>query len=218
MRVGDSWRGANAAPRVMRPRLLGLEDLGESGADHLVDVREPLAYAAGHMQGAVCLPVGMIPAFAGWFISEGDTIALIASEEDELAQAMAHLVRIGLDNIVGGYVGVIPAAAQGKAMQSIAMIDTEEVARRLAEDSEDWTLLDVRALDERQQGSIDGSEHVYVGELNTRWKELDRDRHYTLMCASGMRASVAAGWLASQGFKHLDVYLGSMGAWANAQG
>ena len=210
--------GANAAPRVMRPRLLGLEDLGESGADHLVDVREPLAYAAGHMQGAVCLPVGMIPAFAGWFISEGDTIALIASEEDELAQAMAHLVRIGLDNIVGGYVGVIPAAAQGKAMQSIAMIDTEEVARRLAEDSEDWTLLDVRALDERQQGSIDESEHVYVGELNTRWKELDRDRHYTLMCASGMRASVAAGWLASQGFKHLDVYLGSMGAWANAQG
>ncbi|MCP9221444.1 MBL fold metallo-hydrolase [Erythrobacter sp. LQ02-29] len=210
--------GANAAPRVMRPRLLGLEDLGESGADHLVDVREPLAYAAGHMQGAVCLPVGMIPAFAGWFISEGDTIALIASEEDELAQAMAHLVRIGLDNIVGGYVGVIPAAAQGKAMQSIAMIDTEEVARRLAEDSEDWTLLDVRALDERQQGSIDESEHVYVGELNTRWKELDRDRHYTLMCASGMRASVAAGWLASQGFKHLDVYLGSMGAWTNAQG
>src|SRR3546814_20292256 len=95
----------------MRPKHLGLEDLGESGADHLVDVREPLAYAAGHMQGALCLPVGMIPAFAGWFISEGDTIALIASEEDELAQAMAHLVRIGLDNIVGGYVGVVPAAA-----------------------------------------------------------------------------------------------------------
>src|SRR3546814_12654738 len=82
----------------------------------------------------------MIPAFAGWFISEGDTIALIASEENELAQAMAHLVRIGLDNIVGGYVGVVPAAAQGNPMQSIAMIDTEEVARRLAEDSEDWTL------------------------------------------------------------------------------
>src|SRR3546814_9767187 len=89
---------------------------------------------------------------------------------------MGHVVRIGLDNIVGGYVGVVPAAAQGNPMQSIAMVDTEEVARRLAEDSEDWTLLDVRALDERQRGSIDGSEHVYVGELNTRWKELDRDR------------------------------------------
>ena len=33
------------------------------------------------------------------------------------------------------------------------------------------------------------------------------------MCASGMRATVAAGWLASRGFENLDIYLGSMGAW-----
>ncbi|WP_346031848.1 rhodanese-like domain-containing protein, partial [Erythrobacter westpacificensis] len=132
--------------------------------------------------------------------------------------AMTHLVRIGLDNVVGGYVGVVPAAAQGKAMRSIPMIGTEEVARRLDQDSCEWTLLDVRDADERQDASIDGSEHIYVGELNKRWKELDRDRHYTLMCASGMRASVAAGWLASQGFKRLDIYLGSMGAWKNAHG
>ena len=199
--------GADAAPRIMRPRRLGLDDL-----------REPLAYAAGHMPGAMCLPVGMIPAFAGWFLGEGDRIALVASEEDQLAHAMAHLVRIGLDNVVGGYVGVVPAAAQGKAMRSIPMIGTEEVARRLDQDSCEWTLLDVRDADERQDASIDGSEHIYVGELNKRWKELDRDRHYTLMCASGMRASVAAGWLASQGFKRLDIYLGSMGAWKNAHG
>ncbi|WP_228242786.1 rhodanese-like domain-containing protein [Porphyrobacter sp. GA68] len=36
------------------------------------------------------------------------------------------------------------------------------------------------------------------------------------MCASGMRATVAAGWLASRGFGKLDVYLGSMGAWKAA--
>ena len=189
------------------------EDLGESGADPLVDVREPLAYAAGHLPGAMCLPVGMIPAFAGWFLGKGDRIALVASDEDQLAQAMTHLVRIGLDNVVGGYVGVVPAAAQGKAMRSIPMIGTEEVARRLGQDSGEWILLDVRDADERREASIDGSEHIYVGELNTQWEELDRGRHYTLMCASGMRASVAAGWLASRGFDKIDIYLGSMGAW-----
>ena len=110
----------------------------------LVDVREPLAYAAGHLPGAMCLPVGMIPAFAGWFLGKGDRIALVASDEDQLAQAMTHLVRIGLDNVVGGYVGVVPAAAQGKAMRSIPMIGTEEVARRLGQDSGEWILLDVR--------------------------------------------------------------------------
>jgi hydroxyacylglutathione hydrolase len=210
--------GADAAPRVMRPRHMGLQEITKSGADHLIDVREPLGYAGGHLPGAMCLPVGMIPAFAGWFIGEGETIALVASEENQLAKAMTHLVRIGFDNIVGGYVGVVPAAAQGAAMRSVPMIGTDEVARRLDQDTNGWTLLDVRDLEERQQASIDGSEHIYVGELNTRWKELKQDHHYTLMCASGMRASVAAGWLASKGFEHLDIYLGSMGAWKNASG
>lgn len=209
--------GADAAPRIMRPRRMGLEEITKSGAYHLIDVREPLGYAGGHLPDAMCLPVGMIPAFAGWFIGENETIALVASEEDQLAKAMAHLVRIGYDNIVGGYVGVVPAAAQGTAMRSVPMIGTDEVARRLDRDTNGWTLLDVRDLEERQQSSIDGSDHIYVGELNTRWKELKQDHHYTLMCASGMRASVAAGWLASKGFTHLDIYLGSMGPWRNAQ-
>ncbi|WP_299065800.1 hypothetical protein [uncultured Psychrobacter sp.] len=57
----------------------------------------------------------MISAFAGWFIAEGESIALIASDEEQLATTMTHLVRIALDNIVGGYVGVICTAKQGKS-------------------------------------------------------------------------------------------------------
>src|SRR3546814_4196275 len=96
------------------------------------------------------LPVGMISAFAGWFIREGESLALVASDEDQLEAAMTHLVRIALDGIAGGYVGVVPAAAQGKAMQTIPMIGTEEVERRLASAGEDWTLRDVRDADERR--------------------------------------------------------------------
>ena len=57
-----------------------------------------------------------------------------------------------------------------------------------------------------------------MGELNERYRKLDPAQHYTLMCASGMRATVAAGWLARRGFAKLDVYLGSMGAWKAANG
>ena len=93
------------------------------------------------------------------------------------------------------------------------MIGTKEVAACLKKGSHEWILLDVRDADERAEAAIEGSEHIYVGELSTRWKELDKSRHYTLMCESGMRATVAAGWLASRGFKKIDIYLGSMGAW-----
>ena len=68
----------------------------------------------------------------------------------------------------------------------------------------------------RRSSAIEGSEHIYVGELNSRFAELDRERAYSVMCASGMRASVAAGWLQSKGFGKLDIYLGSMGAWQHA--
>lgn len=209
--------GAEEAPRVARPRPLSLAQLKTCGADHLVDIREPMAYASGHLPGAMSLPVDMIPAFAGWFIREGESVALIASGEGQLASAMEHLVRIALDNVVGGYVGVVPAAAKGEHMQATPMIETEEVARRL-NGAEDWVLLDVRDADERAAAAIEGSQHIYVGQLNEAWRELDPDRHYTLMCASGMRATVAAGWLASRGFGKLDIYLGSMGAWKAAHG
>lgn len=205
--------GGAPAPRVARPRRLSLPELEGLEYDHLVDVREPLAFAAGHLPGSMNLPVGMISAFAGWFIREGETVALVASAEDQLEAATTHLMRIALDRIVGGYTGVVPAAAQGKDMNTIPTIGTSEVENRLRSREQNWTLLDVRDADERSQNSIAGSKHIYVGELNERYRDLDPARHYTLMCASGMRATVAAGWLASRGFDRLDVYLGSMGAW-----
>lgn len=208
-------QGTAAAPRIMRPRRLSLSELRDVKTDHLVDVREPMAYASGHFPGSMCLPVGMISAFAGWFIREGETVVLVGADEDQLSEAMSHLTRIGVDNILGGYNGVVPAAANGIGMDSIAMIDTVAVKSRLEKEEANWTLLDVRDAEERANMAIQTSEHIYVGELNERWTELDKQRHFTLMCASGMRASVAAGWLASQGFKQLDIYLGSMGAWMN---
>jgi hydroxyacylglutathione hydrolase len=124
---------------------------------------------------------------------------------------------IALDKVVGGYVGVLPAAANGETMESIAMAGTTEVQLRLSGSESNWTLLDVRDANERAEAAIQNSRHIYVGELNERWKELDKAQSYTLMCAGGARATIAAGWLASKGFDKLDIYLGSMGAWQSAQ-
>ncbi|GAA5058890.1 rhodanese-like domain-containing protein [Erythrobacter westpacificensis] len=210
--------GGSAAPRVMQPKALTLDQLESAAADHVIDIREPGAWCAGHIPGSYCIPVGMIPAFAGWFIAEGESNALVAADQSALTTAAQHLVRIGLDNIAGGYTGVIPAAAQGRDLGQVPMIKTGEVRRRLEQKQAGWTLIDVRAADEREEAKIDGSRHIYAGHLNEQWQDLDPLESYTLMCASGMRATVAASWLASKGFGNVDVYLGSMGAWKAAQG
>lgn len=208
--------GGEPAPSIMRPRNLSLAELKDCRADHIIDIREPMAYASGHLSGSMSLPVGMIPAFAGWFISEGERIALVAADESQLATAMEHLVRIALDNVAGGYVGVVSAAKQGEHMQQTPMIGSDEVKNRLDTEKQNWKLLDVRDAEERSSDAIDKSQHIYVGELNERWQALDKHCHYTLMCASGARATVAAGWLVSKGFSDIDIYLGGMEAWNNA--
>lgn len=217
-----NMQGGDAPPAIMRPRNLTLSQFKDIDADHIIDIRETMAYASGHFLGSLSLPVSMIPAFVGWFVGEGERIVLVAADETQLATAMAHLVRVALDDVVGGYVGVVAAAKQGERLQQIPMIDTHEVNKRLNDndtgiDQKNWVLLDVRDADERAAHAIEGSEHIYVGHLNERWQALDKHRHYTLMCASGARATVAAGWLASQGFDNLDIYLGGMEAWRHAK-
>ncbi|MEE2565896.1 MBL fold metallo-hydrolase [Hyphobacterium marinum] len=209
--------GWPAAPRVLAPRPLTLDRLDAVDCDVRVDVRDPESFAAGHLPGCVCLPKDMIPAFAGWFIKEGQRVALIANTETDLRVAMAHLVRMGLDDVVGGYSSVINAIAAGHDFRSLPTIGTEQVRERLEDNRDTWTLLDVRAADEVKENRIEGAAHIYAGELNEAWTDLDPGRAYTVMCASGKRATIAASWLASKGFGSVDIYLGSMGAWTAAQ-
>lgn len=208
--------GGEAAPRIQHPPMLSLDQLGELEVDHLIDLREPMAWCSGHLPGGLCIPVSMLSAFAGWFIGENDSLALIAGDESQLKQARIHLMRIGLDKVKGGYTGMVEAAAKGRNLSRTAMIDADEVERRLRQEESDWTLLDVRAKDEVEAGHIEGSKAIYIGHLNEEWQNLDRNQSFTLMCASGMRATVAAGWLHARGFANVDVFLGSMGAWKSA--
>lgn len=205
--------GGDPGARVARPRNLSFAEYLDAGARHNIDVREPGAFAAGHLEGCYCIPVEMLSSFAGWFIREGESVALVAASTAQLELAQTHLARIGLDHIIGGYVGVVPAAAKGAEVESIEMVCTETVKQRVISKPAAWTLLDVRDANEVAVSRIEGSQHIYVGELNERWSELDTARHYTVMCASGMRATIAASWLTTKGFANIDVYLGSMGAW-----
>ncbi len=57
---------------------------------------------------------------------------------------------------------------------------------------------------------------IYVGLLPEKLAELDAERHYTVMCESGARATIAASVLARANFANVDVFLGSIGAWEAA--
>ena len=62
--------GAGPVPRVLVPKVLSFSEFKGQRFDVLIDVRDTMSFASGHMKGAISLPVGMLPAFGGWFLNK----------------------------------------------------------------------------------------------------------------------------------------------------
>jgi hydroxyacylglutathione hydrolase len=201
----------------LRPPPLTVDDFARLGDDAtLVDVRNTSAFLGAHIPGSLSLPVDTIPAFAGWLLEPEQSVVLIADDERQASLTAQHLARIGYDNVVG-YLGTsLPAwVADGQSFASVETLDVQQV-------EDDWknrherSLLDVRGIDELGEGMIPGAQHIYVGELPQRLDELDPEQKYTVLCATGVRSTIAASVLIRAGFKDVAVFMGSMGSWQQA--
>lgn len=72
-------------------------------------------------------------------------------------------------------------------------------------------VVDVRGPEEYAAGARPGSLNIPLGALADRAKELDASKPVIVCCASGTRSAVAAGILASKGFKEVV----NAGPWRN---
>lgn len=64
----------------------------------------------------------------------------------------------------------------------------------------DYTLLDIRVPEEWNLGEIEGAVQIPLEQLRHRLDELDRDRHYLVFCAIGVRGYIATRILMQHGF------------------
>jgi len=208
--------GAQAPPRVFAPDPLDPDDL--EGTDSVIlDVRGVTNYLGAHIPNSFALPEEMLSAFAGWIWAPDQHLILVVTEPEQASESARQLSRIGFDN-VDGYLSVSLTewAVAGQSFVASDVVDTVTVASRVSAASDGWLLLDVRSAAEAASGMIDGALNIYVGELTQRLSELSRARKITVMCASGARATIAASILENGGFKEVDVFLGSLGAWTAA--
>lgn len=182
----------------------------------VVDVRNTSGFLGAHIPDSLSIPADMIPAFAGWLLEPEQSVILVADDARQASLTAQHMARIGYDNVVG-YLGTSISAwvAAGHGFRSIPTLSVDQVEYDW-ENKNTRVLLDVRGLDELDSGMIPGAKHVYVGELPQRLETLDRQEKYTLVCASGVRSTIAAAVLLKAGFRDLAVFLGSMDAWQEA--
>lgn len=186
------------------PPVLGAPELRELLAEGTIvlDGRLPEEFDAGHLAGAVNLPVSSpgVGTRAGWAFGPDERIVVVAADVAGAEQMVSALQAVGFGRLAGYSLadrdawerGGVPVAESGSW-------DLDRLADGLR--AEAVELVDVRELGEWQTGHIRGSHHVPLHRL----RDVDtvpipeRGRTTAVACAAGARAAFAASLLRRAG-------------------
>jgi hydroxyacylglutathione hydrolase len=182
----------------------------------VVDIRSPTGFAAGHIPGSISIWRLGIPAFIGWFLNYDDKIVLVDDFNTGLDSVVQHFIRLGYDNITGYLAGgFIEWAKFPGEIAYIGTCSVQEAVHTIHRDS--LFVLDVRDIRNRnEQGSIEGSYHVYVGELLQHLAKIPKNRPVLVHCDAGYKSSIAASILVRHGITRVTNMLGGFTAWKRA--
>ncbi len=170
----------------------------------VLDVRPAATYAAGHVAGAINVPVSgsSFGTRAAFLLSPEERIVLHGSPE-EVEHAARQLRAVGFLEL-GGYL------EQPETPERMTAVTIGELDALLAEGHVE--VIDVREKDERDAGYIAGSRHIPYRLLRAFADDLPADRPLVTICESGPRAAIAASVLQAAGLDAHPV-LGGIETW-----
>jgi len=88
-------------------------------------------------------------------------------------------------------------------------------AKQMIETNPSLVILDVRTLEEYNEGHIENAVLIPVSELESRLDELDGEKDMLVYCRSGGRSATASQILVDNGFANVYNMLGGITAWRN---
>src|SRR6266498_998919 len=179
-----------------------------AGGAELVDARPIAAFAAGHVPGALSIPLR--PSFAtwlGWLVPDDRPLLVVLEPDQDRGDLVRQARKVGYERLAGELDGGM-AAWQAAGLPQ-ARIEIAEVAERPS-----GTVLDVRQQGEFASGHLPGARHVELGAL-TGADELPGGP-LAVMCGHGERAMTGASLLQRAGHRDLTVLVGGPGDWSRA--
>lgn len=190
-------------------------DAQRSGAV-VIDARDDMAFAAGHLRGSVNIGLGgRFAEYAGEVMRPGTPIVVVTDPGHE-SEAKVRLARIGFDNLLGALSDPIGTFSDHpEYVERLSRLSTSALAERIAE-LPDLTLIDVRNLGETALGTIPGARIISLPSLLDNLDGLDQMSPTVVYCAGGYRSSIAASLLRSHGFLDVSDLIGGYTAWTTS--
>jgi glyoxylase-like metal-dependent hydrolase (beta-lactamase superfamily II)/rhodanese-related sulfurtransferase len=180
--------------------------LGSSA--QVVDARPRADFASGHIPGSLGIELqNDFGVWVGWLVPFDSPIVLVLDPDQDADEAIVQLARIGFDHVAGIVKDL------GEWQDTLAGYPTVAVPDLFTGEPppESRLLLDVRSPAEWEGGHVPGSIHRYVPDLiEGPGEDLDPTLPVTLICATGYRATIAAGLLERHGYRPVVVAKGGV--------
>jgi glyoxylase-like metal-dependent hydrolase (beta-lactamase superfamily II)/rhodanese-related sulfurtransferase len=196
-----------AAPALPALPAAAVRELISRGAQ-IVDVRPVPGFAAGHIPGAVSIPLrDQFATWLGWLLPDDASLVFVTAPGQDLAELTWQALKIGYERLVG-HLTMHAWIADGGDQATIELLTADRIG--------DLPVLDVRQQSEREGVHIPGAVGIELGELAARADEAPEGA--VVHCGHGERAMTAASLLQRAGHKDLAVLEGGPTDWAKATG
>ena len=186
----------------------------QAGGAVVIDSRDDIAFAQGHLRGSIDIGLGgRFAEYAGEVMEPGTPIILVTDPGHE-PEAKTRLARIGFDNVIGALEDPIATfVANPSHVAQLSRLSVDDLAERIAS-VKDLVLIDVRNPGEVALGSIHGARSIGLPSLLHSIDELDRNAPTVVFCAGGYRSAIASSLLRSHGFTDVSDLIGGYTAWS----
>ena len=175
----------------------------------LVDARPVRSFAAGHISGALAIPLRpQFGTWLGWLAEPDRPLIFVLDPHQDRRDVVRQALNVGYEELAGELAGGIGSwEAAGLPLHRIRLVDAASVTA---------LVLDIRQDAEYDAGHLPGARHVELGSLLTTPVE---PGSVTVMCGHGERAVTAASLLAARnGTSDVAVVVGGPEDWVAATG
>jgi rhodanese-related sulfurtransferase len=152
-----------------------------------------------------------IPRFRDFAISKTDYYQERGIEF--MRKILALLAALMISVVAPASQGHAGTAAAAKAEKSFVSIGPME-AKKLIETTGDLQLVDVRSVQEYQQGALPGSTLIPFWKIMKGDYAISKDKPVLLVCAVGGRSYAAGKYLVGKGYQKVYNLSGGLSAWA----
>jgi len=197
----------------------------QKARDLVLDTRPAVQFGAGHIPGALNIPLtGQYASSAAMLMGLDREIILIAEDQPAVEESRLRLARVGIEHVAGYLAGGMPAwAAENRPVAQIVQIPVDELKRELESDPGSIQVIDVRRAPEWESGHLPGALHrpldklgavlTPAGSQNGVLAGIDRSKQIVVHCKGGYRSAIACSLIQRAGFENVANLTGGLDAW-----